>query len=245
MWSRMVMKWMPNGPGLTVGRFAMTHPFRLIVFDFDGTLVDSLQFIVTAMTRAFEDQGLPAPAPEAVRRIVGLRLEAAAARLLPDPQDMDTAERIVGSYRAAFHDMRARNEVDEPLYPGVRETLALLNRPGVCLGIATGKGRCGLVSSLERQKLSGLFVTLQTADDGPGKPHPEILNRAMSEVGAEPEETVVIGDTSYDMEMAANAGVRALGVAWGYHGAEELRASGAAHVVESFPDLPASLAALT
>ncbi len=223
----------------------MTHPFRLIVFDFDGTLVDSLQFIVTAMSRAFEDQGFPAPEPEAVRRIVGLRLEAAAARLLPGPDDMAAAERIAGSYRVAFQDMRARNLVDEPLYPGVRETLALLNRrPEVCLGIATGKSRHGLVSSLERHQLSELFVTLQTADDGPGKPHPEILHRAMSEVGAEPEETVVIGDTSYDMEMAINAEVRALGVAWGYHGAEELRASGAAQIVESFPDLPSSLAAI-
>jgi phosphoglycolate phosphatase len=222
----------------------MTHRFRLIVFDFDGTLVDSLQFIVTAFSRAFEDRGFPAPEPEAVRRIVGLRLEAAAARLLPDPDDMETAERIAGSYRVAFQDMRARNLVDEPLYPGVRETLALLNRPEVCLGIATGKSRHGLVSSLERHDLSELFVTLQTADDGPGKPHPEILHRAMSEVGAEPGETVVIGDTSYDMEMAVNAGVRALGVAWGYHGAEELRASGAADVVESFPDLPSSLATL-
>ena len=223
----------------------MTHPFRLIVFDFDGTLVDSLRFIVTAFSRAFEDQGFPAPEPEAIRRIVGLRLETAAARLLPNAEDMETAERIAGAYRVAFQDMRARNLVDEPLFPGVRATLTLLNRPEVCLGIATGKSRHGLVSSLERHDLSGLFVTLQTADDGPGKPHPEILHRAMSDVGAEPEETVVIGDTSYDMEMASNAGVRALGVAWGYHGAGELRASGAAHIVESFPDLPSSLAALT
>jgi phosphoglycolate phosphatase len=222
----------------------VNHPFRLIVFDFDGTLVDSLQFIVTAFSRAFEDQGFPAPAPEAVRRIVGLRLEVAAARLLPDSDDVETAERIAGSYRAAFQDMRARNLVDEPLYPGVRETLALLDRPEVCLGIATGKSRHGLVSSLERHGLSGLFVTLQTADDGPGKPHPEILHRAMAEVGAEPEETVMIGDTSYDMEMAVNAGVSALGVAWGYHGVEELRASGAARIVEAFSELPAGLVRL-
>lgn len=222
----------------------MTHPFRLIVFDFDGTLVDSLRFIVTAFSRAFEDQGFSAPEPEAIRRIVGLRLETAAARLLTDSQDTETAQRIAAAYRVAFQDMRARNLVDEPLFPGVRETLALLNRPEVCLGIATGKSRHGLVSSLERHDLSELFVTLQTADDGRGKPHPEILHRAMSDVGAGAEETVVIGDTSYDMEMAANAGVRALGVAWGYHGAEGLRASGAAQVVESFPELPSSLAAL-
>ncbi len=223
----------------------MTHSFRLIVFDFDGTLVDSLQFIVTAFSRAFEDQGFPAPEPEAVQRIIGLRLEAAAARLLPNGDDMAAAERIAAAYRVAFQDMRARNLVNEPLYPGVRETLALLNRPEVCLGIATGKSRRGLISSLERHQLSAVFVTLQTADDGPGKPHPEILHRAMSQVGAEPGETVMIGDTSYDMEMAVNAGVRALGVAWGYHGAEELRASGAAQIVETFPDLPSNLAALT
>ena len=228
----------------------MTHPFRLIVFDFDGTLVDSLRFIVTAMTRAFEDQGFPAPAPEAVRRIVGLRLEAAVARLLsgsqdPGPEHLAAAERIAAAYRVAFQDLRARSLVDEPLFPGVRETLTLLNRPEVCLGIATGKGRHGLVSSLERHDLSALFVTLQTADDGPGKPHPEILQRAMSEVGAGPEQTVVIGDTSYDMEMAANAGVRAIGVGWGYHPAYELRASGAARVIERLSELPASLANLT
>ena len=222
----------------------MNHRFRLIVFDFDGTLVDSLQFIVTAFSRAFEDQGFPAPTLEAVRRIVGLRLEVAAARLLADSQDMAAAERIAGSYRVAFKDMRVRNLINEPLYPGVRETLALLNRPEVCLGIATGKSRHGLVSSLRRHDLSELFVTLKTADDGPSKPHPEILHHAMAEVGVEPEETVVIGDTSYDMEMAVNAGVSALGVDWGYHGAEELRASGAARIIKTFPDLPAALAAL-
>ena len=222
----------------------MPHPFRLIVFDFDGTLVDSLQNIVTAFSRAFEDQGFPAPGSDAIRRIVGLRLETAAAQLLPNSEDMDTAERIADAYRAASRDLHARNLVEEPLYPGVRETLALLNRPDVCLGIATGKSRRGLIGSLERHGLSELFVTLQTSDDGPGKPHPEILHRAMSEVGAEPDETVVIGDTSYDMKMAVNAGARALGVAWGYHGAEELRASGAAHIVESFTDLPAVLTAM-
>jgi phosphoglycolate phosphatase len=223
----------------------MTHPFRLLVFDFDGTLVDSLQFIVTAMSRAFEDQGFDAPAPEAIRRIVGLRLEVAAARLLADPDDMESAERIAGSYRLAFQDLRARNAVHEPLFPGARETLMQLDQPHVCLGIATGKSRRGLTSSLERHDLGGLFVTLQTADDGPGKPHPEILHRAMAEVGAGPGETVMIGDTTYDMEMAANAGVRAVGVDWGYHDGTELRASGAACIVESFPELPRSLAATT
>lgn len=223
----------------------MTHSFRLIMFDFDGTLVDSQRYIIAAMTAAFAEHGLPAPAPEAVRRVVGLRLETAAAQLLPDPNDGDSAERIARAYRHAFQALRARGDVHEALFPGARETLALLDEPQVCLGIATGKGRRGLLSSLERHGLREYFVTLQTADDGPGKPDPEILHRAMAEVGAARAETVLIGDTSFDMEMAGNAGVRAIGVAWGYHPADELRGSGAVRVIESFSELPASLANLT
>ncbi len=217
----------------------------MVVFDWDGTLVDSQRPIAQSMARAFEDQGLAAPAPEAVRRVVGLRLEVAVAHLLPDPDDVDTAGCIAESYRSAFQDLHARGDVQEPLFPGARATLERLDEPHVCLGIATGKGRRGLLSSLERHGLSEFFVTLQTADDGPGKPHPEILQRAMAEVGAGRAETVLIGDTTYDMEMAANAGVRAVGVGWGYHGSEELTASGAARVVESFDDLPPCLANLT
>jgi phosphoglycolate phosphatase len=223
----------------------MRCPFKLVVFDFDGTLVDSQRSIAQSMARAFEAEGLPAPAPEAVRRVVGLRLEMAAAQLLPDPGDMDTAERVAESYRNAFQALRARGDVHEPLFPGARAALERLDQPQVCLGIATGKGRRGLLSSLERHGLSEFFATLQTADDGPGKPHPEILHRAMAEVGAERAETVLIGDTTYDMEMAANAGVRAVGVGWGYHGSEELTASGAARVIESFDDLLPCLANLT
>lgn len=223
----------------------MSHPFRLIVFDFDGTLVDSQRGIAQSMANAFEAEGFAAPAPDAVRRIVGLRLETAVARLLPDPDDRDTAERVAESYRTASRALHARGDFDEPLFPGARATLERLDRPRVCLGIATGKGRRGLLSSLEHLGLSEFFVTLQTADDGPGKPHPEILHRAMAEVGAGRAETVVIGDTTYDMEMAANAGVRAVGVGWGYHGSEELTASGAARVIESFDALPPCLANLT
>ncbi len=223
----------------------MHCPFKLVVFDFDGTLVDSQWMIAQSMARAFEAEGLPAPAPAAVRRVVGLRLEMAAARLLPDPGDMDTAARIADSYRKASQALHARGEVHEPLFPGARATLERLDQPHVSLGIATGKGRRGLLSSLERHGLSEFFVTLQTADDGPGKPHPEILHRAMAEVGAGRAETVLIGDTTYDMEMAANAGVRAVGVGWGYHGSEELTASGAARVIESFDDLLPCLANLT
>ena len=120
--------------------------------------------------------------------------------------------------------------------------LAALDHPQVCLGVATGKSRRGLEATLQRHGLAGRFVTLQTADDGPGKPHPRMLQAAMHDVGAEAHETVLIGDTVYDIEMAANAGTPALGVAWGYHPAEELTQAGARRVLGHFAELPAALA---
>ncbi len=222
----------------------MAHPYRLIVFDFDGTLVDSQRTIVEAMSAAFADHGLDTPTPEAVRRVVGLKLEAAAARLLPEPADLETAGRLADSYRRAYRVMRADLDGRERLFPGVREMLAELDTPQVCLGIATGKGRRGLLASLERHGLSEYFVTLQTADDGPGKPHPALLHQAMAEVGAEREATVLIGDTTFDMQMAMNAGVGAIGVAWGYHPPAELIAHGAARVIDSFTELAPGLSAL-
>ncbi|MHA1600437.1 MAG: HAD-IA family hydrolase [Alphaproteobacteria bacterium] len=223
----------------------MSYVFRLIIFDFDGTLVDSQRAILAAMAQAFTAHSLPVPAPEAVRRIVGLKLEIAIARLLPDSTDDAMAHRVADSYRTAYFTRRQRPDYEEPLYPGVQEGLQRLNTPQVCLGIATGKSRRGLLASLERNGIREHFVTLQTAEDGPSKPHPEIVHLAMAEVGVEAAETVLIGDTTYDMEMAGNAGVAAIGVAWGYHGPAELRASGAERIVERFADLPAALATMS
>jgi len=223
----------------------MSHTFRLIVFDYDGTLVDSQRAILHAMAEGFAAADLPAPEAAAVRRVVGLSLEVAVARLCPDSMDGITVNRVADAYRDAFHALRTRPDYCEPLFPGVRETLAALDRPEVCLGIATGKARRGLLASLKRHGLQHHFATLQTADEGPGKPHPAMLQRAMAEAGAAPEETVVIGDTTFDMEMAVNAGVTALGVSWGYHAPEELSASGAAGLIGSFAELPPRLAALS
>ena len=221
-----------------------SHPFRLVVFDFDGTLVDSQGAIVQAMEQAFLTQDLPPPEPAAVRHVVGLKLEPAIARLLPEDAGWETAQRVAAAYREAFFALRSQPDFHEPLFPGVHETLARLNRPEVCLGIATGKNRRGLLLSFERHGLAGYFVTLQTADDGPGKPHPELVRRAMAETGTERHETVLVGDTTYDMEMARNAGVAGIGVAWGYHESKELIASGAARVIESFHELHPSLSVL-
>ena len=221
----------------------MQHAFRLIVFDFDGTLVDSQGSIVTAMTQAFEGAGQAVPEPQAVRRSVGLRLESAVARLLPEA-DWPLVQEVAERYREAAGVLRARPDSSDSLFPGARAALDSLGRPPVSLGIATGKNRRGLLISLERHGLGHHFVTLKTADDGPSKPHPEILEAAMLEVGAAPRETVMIGDTTFDIEMAVNAGTLAVGVAWGYHETHELRAAGAACVIDDFAELLPTLIAL-
>jgi len=227
-----------------MGGRPVRHRFQLIVFDYDGTLVDSQHLITRAMAEAFAGHGLVPPPVEAVRRVVGLTLERAVANLLPDPEDTATAARVAERYRQAFFALRSAPDCYEPLFPGVREALSLLGQGEVRLGIATGKARRGLMASLERHGLESHFVTLQTADTAPSKPHPEMLNRAMSDAGTGQEETVLIGDTTYDMEMAGNAGISGIGVAWGYHDPEELRRCGAAAIVQSFAELPAILSEL-
>lgn len=214
---------------------------KLVMFDFDGTLVDSQRAIATAMAAAFEGAGLDPLAREQVRRVVGLRLEQAIGDLAPGLSEAGVAA-VARGYREAFGTMRASPDFDEPLFPGVREILAALgDRPEILLGIATGKNRRGLLHSLEHHGLANHFTVLKTADDGPGKPHPEILERAMAELGVPAAQTVMVGDTVFDMALARNAGAEAIGVAWGYHESEELLAAGAGCVVESFGELEARL----
>ena len=212
-------------------------PIRLAVFDCDGTLVDSQHSIIACMEAAFVAAGLEAPAAEAVRRVVGLPLAASVARLSPQLAAAECA-RIAELYKQAFTDMRRGNPIDEPLFPGVRELLAALESEGVVLGVATGKGRRGLRITLEHHGLLDRFVTLQTADDALGKPHPEMLRRAMAETGADPATTAMIGDTTYDILMALSARTAAIGVAWGYHPPDELRAAGAHAVVDAAHEVP-------
>ncbi len=209
---------------------------RLVVFDCDGTLVDSQHMIVEAMTTAFEAARLAPPTAEAVRRIVGLALAEGIALLIDRGGDAATAEVVAGHYRQAFGELRSKPH-DEPLYPGAEEAIDRLEAAGFVLGVATGKSLKGLTSTLGRHGLLRRFVTLQTSDVAAGKPHPEMLHRAMSETGANPEDTVLVGDTTFDMTMARNADVRAIGVSWGYHEVDELWRAGAGHVIDSFEEL--------
>ena len=213
---------------------------RLAVFDCDGTLVDSQHAIVTCMASAYAAEGLPAPTPEAVRRVIGLPLLECMARLSPDHSEACHA-RLTDAYKTAFFALRQRADHHEPLFEGALATLEHLEEAGFLLGIATGKARRGLLAVLERHGLGDRFVTLQTADIPPGKPHPAMLQRAIAEAGVRAEDAVMIGDTSFDILMARNAGVRSVGVAWGYHPVEELLAAGADAIVTRFDELPGIL----
>ncbi len=221
----------------------MNKPPRLAVFDCDGTLVDSQASIIAAVLTACEAHRVPRPSPETVRRLVGLPLAQSFARLVPGA-DEETCARLGESYREAFSGLRHSGRVEEPLYPGAAEGLEALAESGWLLGVATGKSRRGLAATLARHGLDGMFATLQTADEAQGKPHPEMLFKAMIETGAEAAMTVMIGDTTFDMEMARGAGTMAAGVTWGYHEAIELQTAGADCIVEGFAGLPRALAEL-
>ena len=223
----------------------MTGAVKLVVFDCDGTLVDSQYTIIAAMTRTFQATDRTPPPDEAVRRVVGLSLLQAMQQLLPD-EAHDTHRALVDVYRHAFNDLHATGQVEhEVLYPGIADTLATLAEAGYLMGVATGKGLGGLRKTLARHDLERYFVTLQTADRHPSKPHPAMLEAAMAEAGAVPGDTLLIGDTSYDILMARAVGAHALGVAWGYHPAEELTRAGAHHVVHDAGDLVAAIKGIT
>jgi phosphoglycolate phosphatase len=221
----------------------VTPPLKLIVFDLDGTLVDSQHVIVATMQAAFALYDQPAPSAEAVRCIVGLPLVEGVARLAPglDPLQHDA---LAQAYRDGYQTSLGQVATPDALFPGVRAMLEALHGTGFLLGIATGKSQRGLRATLERHGLMPLFMTLQTGDVPPGKPHPAMLLRAIEDAGVAPDEAAMVGDTTYDMTMARAAGALPVGVAWGYHPVEELTAAGAVHLVTSSAALPPLFAAL-
>jgi len=188
------------------------------------------------MHAAFDVHSYPKPDADTVRMVVGLPLHVAMGRLLPETGP-DVHEQLADSYIDAFHGLRKNGEVADPLYPGVMEIISELEADGWVLGIATGKGRRGLLATLETHGLVDRFQTLQTADSAPGKPAPGMLLNAMRDTGVDPAGTVMIGDTTFDMEMAVAAGTMAVGVSWGYHPQEHLHKAGAHVVIDDFAAL--------
>lgn len=209
---------------------------RLAIFDCDGTLVDSQHNIVAAMDGAFTLAGLAPPTRAETLSIVGLSLVEAVAALLPQESGALHIH-VAEHYKSHFQGMRARGELGEPLFDGIGDILDRLEADGWLLGVATGNSDRGLKHCLEVHGLLGRFVTLQTADRHPSKPHPSMIEQAMRDVGAEAANTIMIGDTSFDMHMAGAAGVKGLGVGWGYHAPDILVAAGAASVAMDSPEL--------
>jgi len=217
-----------------------SSPLRLAVFDCDGTLVDSAHSIISCMQTACAAHGFAEPAPADVRAMVGLPLEEAIALLFPAMEPAKVLA-VREGYRDVFSALREKGEVHEPLYHGTLDALKVLEEAGWLLGVATGKAMRGLVATLNTHAIQDRFVTLQTADLSHGKPNPDMLYKAMAETGTDARATVMIGDTSFDMEMARNAGTLAVGVAWGYHEVEELLEAGAHRVVERYDELPEAI----
>lgn len=203
---------------------------RLAIFDCDGTLVDSGATIHRALKLAFESHGLDCPPPATSRKIIGLSLVEAMAALAPDANH----EALSRTYKDAFFAMRQDGHIEEPLFDGILPLLDALEADGWLLAVATGKSDRGLRHCLENHGIHARFVSLQTADRHPSKPHPAMALAAIAEAGGTARASVVIGDTSYDIGMALAAGAGAIGAGWGYHEPEELAAAGA-HGVANEP----------
>jgi phosphoglycolate phosphatase len=204
---------------------------RLAIFDCDGTLVDSGATIHAALAASFEQNGLELPSAQACRRIIGLSLNEAMASLLPSLSPNQHAV-LSEDYKRAFWELRAAGKVEEPLFDGVIELLDALDADGWLLAVATGKSDRGLRHCLESHDIHARFVSLQTADRHPSKPHPSMVEQAIADAGAAPDTTIVVGDTSFDMAMAAAARAAPIGAGWGYHEAQELLDAGAIGVAE-------------
>jgi phosphoglycolate phosphatase len=208
---------------------------NLILFDVDGTLVDSQNIIVAAQHAAFAAFGLEPPSRERSLSIVGLSLNEAFTVLWGPKAPI---EGLVEAYKEAFATLRTDPAHAEPLFPGALDCLeSLRRRDDVLLGIATGKSRRGVAHLLDRHGWRSVFSIIQTADDAPSKPHPAMIRQAMAELGVQPERTVMVGDSSFDMEMARAAGVLPIGVSWGFQPVAALRAAGADVIVDSYADL--------
>ncbi|WP_417782279.1 HAD-IA family hydrolase [Terasakiella pusilla] len=211
-------------------------PLQLAIFDCDGTLVDSQHSIIKAMDLTCETYGLDKLTRDSIRRVVGLPLEIAMTNLF-EGRTQPICNEMAECYRTHFRSMRLNDEVEEPLFPGTVEALNALEADGWLLGVATGKAMRGLIPTLETHNLEKRFVTLQTACRAMGKPHPEMVEKALDETGVNAQNAIVIGDTTYDIHMASNANVKSIGVAWGYHEPDELMDAGAVCVVHEYSEL--------
>ncbi|MFT3688009.1 HAD-IA family hydrolase [Paenirhodobacter sp.] len=208
---------------------------KLAIFDVDGTISDSQAHIVASVAHGFTEVGLAVPARDAILSIVGLSLPEAMARLAPEASAEQRAA-IVEGYKASYQLERLRQPA--PLYPGAVEVIdRLAGRAEMLLGIATGKSRRGLDALCAHHGIGGYFITRQVSDNHPSKPHPAMVEAALAEAGVDARDAVMIGDTTYDIDMGRAAGVATIGVSWGYHPVSALRDAGAGTIVDTFDAL--------
>jgi phosphoglycolate phosphatase len=219
-------------------------PLRFAAFDLDGTLIDSAGSIVDGVLACWADCGFPEIDPEDARRIIGLPWDASVLSLLPGAGEAEFAK-----IRSYYDDVRSgkktRPPIRETAFDGAHEILDVLEEQGYLLGLVTSRSGGRLQELLESHNLETRFLIHKTADMGPGKPNPHLLLEAMSDLGVDHANTVMIGDTTFDIMMAVNAGVGSVGVSWGVHEVHELHDAGAHHVVEGFHELPPILDTLT
>lgn len=212
--------------------------FDLLIFDWDGTLMDSAGVIVDSIQRACADLGIPVPAARASRQIIGLGLTQALKTLLPDLAE-EAYPRLVERYR---HHYLGRDHAI-PLFDGVEAGIRNLQANGFQLAVATGKNRAGLERAFASSGLGDAFLTTRTADQTHSKPHPAMVLEIIDELGADPARTLVIGDTGHDLLMAANAGVASLGVTYGAHEVDDLLGHSPLVLIDSFHEVHAWLCA--
>lgn len=206
----------------------------LVIFDVDGTLLDSQGHIMEAMRRAFASCGQPLPERRQIMTRVGMSLPDLMAELAGP----EHAGALTEAYRDTFAELRETMETS-PLYPGTQEMLRALNAvPHILLGIATGKSKRGLDLLVEAYGWQDLFISRQTADFHPSKPHPSMIHQVLDDSGVSPSRTVMVGDTRFDIDMARNAGVASIAVPWGYNDPAQL---GADATLTEWADLPALL----
>lgn len=208
----------------------------LALFDCDGTLLDGQHTVIEAMGRAFAEHGLGPVEAVHVRQIIGLNLREGIKRLLPAGAGHLTDE-VTSAYSAYYTLLRDEHGAVDAMYDGIDAVLEALEARQILLGIATGKSRRGLDSALAAHGIAHRFVTLQTPDTARGKPDPEMILNALAQTGVAANRAAMIGDTSFDMQMARAAGVGAIGVAWGYHPPDALRMAGAEVIVDDAPAL--------
>ncbi len=218
-------------------------PLRLVVFDMDGTLIDSQDVIIEAMGRAFSRIGMPAPSAAQTRSIIGLSLDKAVSTIAPS---LSPAEVTAGvdAYRESFIEMRAETgaEAAAPMYPGAMDALERLHQQDATLmGVATGKARRGLDHAYASHGIGHFFVTHQTADGHPSKPHPSMLFQALNDTGVDAERAVMIGDTEFDIAMGKAAGFATIAVSWGYHSLDRIKAAAPDYIIDGYAELDATL----